>query len=244
MTRRLTSALAALVASLAAFALLAPAAHAGPGEGDFFSRANEARSSAGLRGYSGPSDLVAVARRQAQRMASEGRIYHNPNLDSEVDNWQAVGENVGMGGDVASIHQAFMNSAGHRANIVDRDFTEVGMGTATDAGGKIYVAQVFRQPQRSSAPPQPAAEPAPQSAPAAAPARPAPSAPKPATAPVRTRPRRTTAAPRVADATPVRTSPAALLRIRLAAARDAAAPDVTGLDRAVSFDEVMTALAG
>jgi len=244
--RRLAALIVALVATMASIGLLAPAAHAGPGEGDFLSRTNSARSSAGRRAYSSKSDLVAVARRHAARMAAQGRIYHNSDLDSEVDNWQAVGENVGMGGDVAAIHQAFMNSAAHKANILDRDFTEVGMGTATDANGTLYVAQVFRQPQRSSAPaPQPTAAPKPAPAPAAAPAQTAPTQPQPAAAP-RPRPRRTAAAAPVrAAAKPAAVAdPTALLRGRLAAARQAASTEATGLERAVAFNGVMTTLAG
>ncbi|HVE63468.1 MAG TPA: CAP domain-containing protein [Mycobacteriales bacterium] len=251
MTRRLPSLLAALVAATASLALVAPAAHAGPGEGDFLSRTNGVRSSSGLRGYASRADLVAVARRHAQRMASQGRIFHNSNLGGEVDNWQAVGENVGMGGDVASIHQAFMNSSSHRSNIVDRDFTEVGMGTATDSSGRIFVAQVFRQPQGASAPapqpaPKPAAAPKPAPRPAAAPARPTAPRPTRALAPARTLPRRSVpvaAAPR-AVAPAVQADPAALLRTRLVAARHAAGAPAIGLEQAVVFDGVMTTLAG
>ncbi|HVF21352.1 MAG TPA: CAP domain-containing protein [Mycobacteriales bacterium] len=135
----------AVVAVLLGFAL-APAAHAGPGEGDFFSRTNSARASYRLRGYVSKADLVTVARRHAQRMASQNRLYHNPNLGREVTGWRMVGENVGRGTTVAAIHNAFMNSAAHRSNILDRDFTEVGMGTYRDAKGVIWVVEVFRRP--------------------------------------------------------------------------------------------------
>ena len=147
-TRQLAT-LCAIVAVLVGF-VLSPAAHAGvgAGEGDFFNRANSARASYRLRGYISKADLVTIARRHAQRMASQKRIYHNPNLGREVTGWQMVGENVGRGTTVAAIHNAFMNSTAHRANILDRDFTEVGMGTYRDASGVIYVVQVFRRPQR------------------------------------------------------------------------------------------------
>jgi len=146
LVRRL-AVVAAVVAVLLGF-VVSPAAHAGPGEGDFFNRANSARASYRLRGYVSKADLVTVARRQAQRMASQGRLYHNPSLQREVTGWRMIGENVGRGGTVAAIHYAFMKSTAHRANLLDRDFTEVGMGTAVDARGVIYVAQVFRLPQR------------------------------------------------------------------------------------------------
>jgi hypothetical protein len=40
-----------------------------------------------------------------------------------------------------------MNSPGHRANILDRDYTEVGIGAVTVAG-RVWVAEVFRRPLR------------------------------------------------------------------------------------------------
>jgi peptidoglycan hydrolase-like protein with peptidoglycan-binding domain len=82
-------------------------------------------------------------------MASKNSLYHNPNLTSDVKNWRWVGENVGYGGDSRSLHQAFMNSAPHRANILDRDFTEVGIGVVVRAG-RVWVAEVFRKPARAS----------------------------------------------------------------------------------------------
>jgi uncharacterized protein YkwD len=145
LTRQLTL-LLAVVTVLVGFVITPKAAHASAAEGEFAYRANSARSSARLRAYPQKADLVTVARRHAQRMASQGRIYHNPNLQTEVAGWRMVGENVGRGGTVSAIHTAFMNSTAHRANILDRDFTEVGIGIAYDAKGVIYVVQVFRLP--------------------------------------------------------------------------------------------------
>jgi peptidoglycan hydrolase-like protein with peptidoglycan-binding domain len=58
-----------------------------------------------------------------------------------------VGENVGYGPDALTVHAAFMNSAPHRANILDRDYTEVGIGAVT-VNGRVWVAEVFRRPMR------------------------------------------------------------------------------------------------
>ena len=143
--RRHVTLLAALVSSLLVFGLT-PAAHAGPGEADFNSRIRSARSAAHLVGYVSRVDLVVVARRQAQRMAAQRRAFHNPDLTREVTGWRMVGENVGRGSSVAAIHHALMSSTSHRANILRRGFTEIGMGTATDARGVLYVVQVFRRP--------------------------------------------------------------------------------------------------
>jgi hypothetical protein len=122
----------------------------------FVAKANAERQARGLRPYAVSADLSAVARRHAQRMASQKSLYHNPNLGSEVSGWQVVGENVGTGGTVQSIHQAFMDSPAHRANILATDYTQIGVGTVTDSDGVMWVTQVFRLPMNAVAAPAPA----------------------------------------------------------------------------------------
>lgn len=237
MIRRLSSLLAATAVAVGALAVAAPAAHATTEESQFVSLANKERSARGLRSFTVASDLVAVARRHAQRMAASHTIYHNPNLGSDVDNWQAVGENVGMGGSASSIHGAFMNSAPHRANILDTDFTQVGMGTAYDDKGVLYVTQVFRKPSGSTAP-----------APAPKPTY----APKPAPKPTYSTAARTSVAKPVAAPLPKPAArvapkktvdPDAALRKRLAAAATVAATAQPGsLGAAVTYVTVMRSL--
>lgn len=164
-------------------------------EDEFVQRANAARAAAPLGSYAGATDLVEVARRHSVRMASEDRLHHNPSLGSDVGGWEAVGENVGVGSSVESIHRALMESPTHRDNLLSGTFTEVGMGVHVDEEGAVWVTQVFRKPQAASsggaapAPPPPAerSETKPAqvrasraAAPAAAPAAPAPAAPAPA----------------------------------------------------------------
>jgi hypothetical protein len=43
-----------------------------------------------------------------------------------------------------------MNSSPHRSNILSSSFTQIGVGTARDSSGQIYVDEVFRQPTGSS----------------------------------------------------------------------------------------------
>lgn len=145
--------LALLVTGSAAVVALPSAAFAGPNEGDIFSAVNGARASAGLPGYAYAGDLAAAARGQAERMASSGELYHNPNLGSEVGGWSRIGENVAYAGDWRSAHQVLMNSADHRAQILDSGYTQMGVGTAVAQDGTLWVAQVFRTPSGSSSTP-------------------------------------------------------------------------------------------
>ena len=119
-------------------------------ESQFVAKMNAARQSAGLRPYSVASDLTSVARQHSAQMASKQSLYHNPNLTSQVQNWQAVGENVGEGPTVSDIHNAFMQSPEHKANILDHDFTQVGVGVTVDKNGIIWVTEDFRQPMRAA----------------------------------------------------------------------------------------------
>jgi hypothetical protein len=192
----------ALWSGVGALASVAPDARDGPSESDFVARVNAARSAAGLGAVAVRNDLVDVARRHSTDMATQRRLYHNPSLASEVTGWQRVGENVGTGSDVASVHDAFMHSQVHRDEILSPYFTEIGVGVVWD-GSTLWVTEVFRQPSSSGAAAAPAPTPKPAPAPAPAPT-PAPRTqavhaappPPPPTVPVTAPP--TTAAP-VAD---------------------------------------------
>ena len=127
----------------------------GDAEQRFVSLANDERTQRGLGAVAVRADLVEVARRQAARMAAEGRLFHNPNLRNEVQDWEAVGENVGTGMDVDQVHVAFMNSSAHRDNILSGVFTEIGVGVVPADDGGLWVAQVFRKPAAPASEPPP-----------------------------------------------------------------------------------------
>ena len=153
-TRRINLRAGLIVTLVATFlAALAPAtaqaAVDSSAEAQFVSLINQERAARGLAKLTVKSDLVQVARNHSADMAAKNDLYHNPNLGSDVTGWQKVGENVGRGPSVSSIHDAFMNSSGHRANILDSDWTEVGVGVHV-VDGRVWVTEVFRQPSGSS----------------------------------------------------------------------------------------------
>lgn len=141
----LLTALALVLGALVTGAVTAAPAGANSAEDTVTAKLNYARTSRGLPRLAVRSSLVAVARAQAQRMASSDTLYHNPRLTSDVTNWRFVGENVGYGPDALTVHVAFMQSAPHRANILDRDYTEIGIG-AVVVGDRVWIAEVFRRP--------------------------------------------------------------------------------------------------
>ena len=135
--RKIAVVLVALVAMTVGTAL---PAHAGA-EGDFLSKINASRSAAGLPPVSMHSDLVPAARNHSAEMMAAGQIYHTSNLAGVASGWEALAENVGVGPSVDNLHTAFMNSAGHRANILG-DYNYVGVGVASE-GDVLWVTVIF-----------------------------------------------------------------------------------------------------
>jgi uncharacterized protein YkwD len=134
--------LAALAAPTApASAATAPT----PLEQQFLHRIARVRADHGLRPYRVGGAITTIARAQALRMADQGTLYHNPRLTTEVPAWKHVGENVGVGPDVVTVHRAFMGSTSHRANILSREYTRVGVG-AVVRNGDVWVVEVFKTP--------------------------------------------------------------------------------------------------
>jgi len=115
-------------------------------DSSMFAEVNASRASAGQPAYAWSSDLASVAQAQAERMAKKHLLYHNPNLTSDVGSFRWVGENVGYGPTSGVIENAFMHSTEHRANILDSDYTQIGIGSVLDGNGRLWVAQVFREP--------------------------------------------------------------------------------------------------
>ncbi len=148
--RTLVSLVSLVVMAVALLLVPITAASAAGEEGDFISRTNASRAASGLASLRVMADLTSVARGQSERMGREDRLYHNPNLTTEVSNWQSVGENVGYGGSVGAIYDALYASPGHRANILNTVYTEIGIGTYLAPTGRLWVTQVFRKPMNSS----------------------------------------------------------------------------------------------
>jgi peptidoglycan hydrolase-like protein with peptidoglycan-binding domain len=136
--------LVALVVAASTLFVAPTAAHAS-GAGTLAADINAARASAGLGRLVYDGSLSGVAQAWANHMAATDQLAHNPSTPAQIrGGWSAWGENVGFTttGSASALHQAFMASAGHRANILNRSFTSVGVGWATK-NGHTYVAEVF-----------------------------------------------------------------------------------------------------
>src|SRR5688500_20362491 len=83
-------------------------------ESEFLARTNADRAANGVGQLRIAGDLVDYARRHSAEMAAKNSIYHTSNLGGTIQNWQKVGENVGRGGSVDGVQQAFMRSEERR----------------------------------------------------------------------------------------------------------------------------------
>jgi uncharacterized protein YkwD len=129
-------------------------------EAQFVSRINSLRASKGLSQLQVSGELTGVARNWTEQMVQAGQISHNPNLGSQVSgDWTKLGENVGVGYDVDGLMQAFINSAAHYKNLVDPDWSYVGVGVVMAADGRMYTTHNFMAVGSAPPPPPPPAEP-------------------------------------------------------------------------------------
>lgn len=138
-------------------------------EARLFDQHNVARTDPGAFGYGSMSpqrtlnwaeDVADVARAWSDEMARTGAFVHNPNFATETCCWSYIGENIvytsngafhGSPEAVADLFiQLWMDSTGHRNNIMHPDFSQVGIGVSTSASGGVYATAVFRQPNGSA----------------------------------------------------------------------------------------------
>jgi uncharacterized protein YkwD len=114
-----------------------------PQQVDTFQRINYDRMDNGLIGMSINNTLMDKAQAWADYLASIGTLQHS-NLAESVDaGWWMLGENVGSGPSADAIEQAFLNSPGHRANILNPEFNWAGTGVAVSGNGTVFLVQVF-----------------------------------------------------------------------------------------------------
>lgn len=108
---------------------------------------NSTRAANGLHALSENAGLNKIAAQHAAEMAAKEEIFHYYDIGNRADaagvNWTHIGENVGAGPDVKTVHEAFMNSPGHRENILYADYNVIGVAVAVGKDGMVYIAHEF-----------------------------------------------------------------------------------------------------
>lgn len=100
-------------------------------------RTNEQRARYGLAPLKVDRWLVESARRHTAWMTNARNLQHTN---------QPVGENIAMGqNSSAEVVQDWMNSSGHRANILNSSYTRIGVAAYRAPDGTTYWCQQFLQ---------------------------------------------------------------------------------------------------
>lgn len=105
---------------------------------------NQRRSDNGTGPLQEDPELTALAEGWAKQISSEGNLYHNPNLfQDRPPGYRMVGENVAYNSVAGNINDAWWNSDGHRANILNESYTHIGVAFVQDDRGVWWAVQVF-----------------------------------------------------------------------------------------------------
>ena len=117
-----------------------------------FALANRARAEAGAGPLKWDAALAASARQHCLRMAAEGPISHQyagePDIAGRANqagaHFSLIEENVAIGPTPAAIHDEWMHSAGHRANLLNPEVDRVGVALVASRGVLYAVADYER----------------------------------------------------------------------------------------------------
>ncbi len=112
---------------------------------------NAERTKAGVSALTLSTDVTAVAQVKANDMATNGYFDHNsPTYGSPFAmltdfgvSYRSAGENIAKGQQSAqAVMTAWMNSSGHKENILSENFTQLGVGYSANNGSPVWV-QMF-----------------------------------------------------------------------------------------------------
>jgi len=121
--------------------------------------ANEERAQAGVGRLEWDQALAAAALQHCLHMAAEGPISHQysgePDLSARAAqagaHFSVIEENVAVGPSADAIHEEWMQSPGHRANLLSPDVDRVGVAVVAARGVLYAVADYSRAVEQLSA---------------------------------------------------------------------------------------------
>jgi len=141
----------------AAFLLFFPTrAHAqlqrNDSERQLFEALNRERTAQGLSALQWDDSLFKAARQHALLMLNLSRLEHQLPSESNLEGrlaeagarFSVIAENIAIGPNPQTIHAEWMESPGHRKNILDPRLTSVGIAAVRGPGG-LFAVQDFSQ---------------------------------------------------------------------------------------------------
>jgi uncharacterized protein YkwD len=124
-------------------------------EGTVLTLVNQERARSGCAKLTADSRLVKAARAHSADMAARNYFDHTTpegvTFDKRITNagyrFSRAAENIAAGqSSPASVMDAWMNSSGHRANILNCGLRNLGVGVIYSTGGRAYWTQDFGTP--------------------------------------------------------------------------------------------------
>ncbi|MGM0502147.1 MAG: CAP domain-containing protein, partial [Bacillota bacterium] len=116
---------------------------------------NQERKKRGLKLYQHNPKVANVAQKKAEDMRNNNYFSHqSPTYGSPFEmlkqfniKYSAAGENIAKGQKTAQeVMNSWMNSAGHRKNILSQKYTQIGVGLAKNSQGTTHWVQLFIKP--------------------------------------------------------------------------------------------------
>ena len=104
---------------------------------------NEQRELKGRTAFKLDSYLIDYAKNHSKWMAKKNWMKHS-DVSVLIGKYSAVGENIAYNQqDEKTVVVAWMNSTGHRQNIMNRNFNSIGFGVTNNTRGEPYWCTVF-----------------------------------------------------------------------------------------------------
>lgn len=139
--------MAAILASVLMFMAPSPAgaqASLPDAEAQFIVAVNAERAAVGAPPLIAYATMTDSAREWTLDMATREVLEHASNITGGVPpGWTSAGENVGRGGTVNGLMHAFMQSEGHRSNLLNSAYTHIGVGAYVTEGNVLYTTHRF-----------------------------------------------------------------------------------------------------
>lgn len=121
-------------------------------ESEVISLVNTERARAGVPALTENNELTRVARIKSNDFIENNYFSHNsPTYGTPFEmlrsfgiKYTAAAENIAKGqGTAQDVMNTWMNSQGHRANILNSTYNQIGVGVARDDNGTLYWTQLF-----------------------------------------------------------------------------------------------------
>jgi uncharacterized protein YkwD len=124
-------------------------------EAEIVKLTNIKRKKRGLKLLKINSQLVCLARKQSASMARNNQLSHTVNgktlahrIEKSRYAYRNIGENVARSkGSPPHVIKMWMKSQGHRVNVLNPHFSEIGIGIVRAKNGDKYFTQIYGTPR-------------------------------------------------------------------------------------------------